>query len=73
MKELILFPLVIIADFIDEFIFRPAIASCPPLLILIVAIMIFFSNGCLPKIAGIVLFLIGIIAMIIWLLYKVFT
>ena len=44
-----------------------------PLLIFVFALMIFFSNGCLPKIAGIVLFLIGIITMIIWLVHKLLT
>ena len=73
MKELILLPLLIIADFIDDFIFRPAIDSCPPLLIFVFALMIFFSRGCLAKIGGIVLFIIGIIVTIIWLLIKIWS
>ena len=73
MKELILLPLAIVLDFIEDFVVRPAIDAVPPLLIVLIAIVMFFSNGCLPKIGGILLFIIGIILTIIWLLLKIWS
>ena len=73
MKELILLPLAIVLEFIEDFIVSPAIDAVPPLLIILIAIAMFFSDGCLPKIGGILLFVIGIIVTIIWLLLKIWS
>ena len=73
MKEIIFLPFAIILEFIEDFVVRPAIDAVPPLLIIIIAIAMFFSNGCLPKIGGILLFIIGIIITIIWLLVKIWS
>mgnify|MGYP000323082911 CR=1 FL=1 len=49
----------------DE-IFKSMIDACPPLLIFLIAAWLLMGNGCLPKIGGILLIPIGIIALVVW-------
>ena len=49
----------------DELL-RPLFDACPPLIIFFIALCLFIGDGCLPKIVGIILIPIGIIALIVW-------
>jgi|GEM_PF-6979962 len=67
MKELLLLPLSIIGE-IFEGILGAGVDACPPLLIFLLAVCLFISDGCLSKLGGILLVIIGIIALIVWLI-----
>ena len=53
---------------IIESIVEAGIDICPPLLIFLFMACLFMTDGCLPKIGGILLIPIGIIAFIVWLI-----
>ena len=65
MKEIVLLPLEFIMEIFEE-ILETGIDACPPLLIFLFVTCFLMSDGCLPKIGGILLIPIGIIALVIW-------
>ena len=67
MKELLLLPLEIILEIIESII-RAGVDACPPLLIFLLAVCLFMNSGCLSTLGGIFLVIIGIIALIVWLI-----
>lgn len=67
MKEILLLPLEIIFE-IFESIIGAGVDACPPLLIFLLAVCLFMNSGCLSTLGGIFLVIIGIIALIVWLI-----
>ena len=67
MKELLLLPLSIIGE-IFEGILEAVVDACPPLLLFLLAVCLFMNSGCLSTLGGIFLVILGIIALIVWLL-----
>lgn len=64
-KEIFLLPFEIIGGILEA-IAEKAIEFCPPLIIFFLVLMLFTSDGCLPKIFGVILIPVGIIALIVW-------
>ena len=67
MKEIILLPLEIILKILESII-EAGVDACPPLLIFLLAVCLFMNSGCLSTLGGIFLVIIGIIALIVWLI-----
>ncbi|MBQ6296887.1 MAG: hypothetical protein IJK81_04240 [Selenomonadaceae bacterium] len=67
MKELLLLPLEIIFEILESII-EAGVDACPPLLIFLLAVCLFMNSGCLSTLGGIFLVIIGIIALIVWLI-----
>ncbi|MBE8954914.1 MAG: hypothetical protein SR2Q5_04480 [Quinella sp. 2Q5] len=60
-------PFEILAKILESIV-EAGVDACPPLLIFLFVACMFISDGCLPKIGGILLIPIGIIALIVWLI-----
>ena len=67
MKEILALPLEIIFEIVES-ILEVGVEACPPLLLFILGACLFFGDGCLPKLGGVLLVVIGILAIIVWAL-----
>ena len=67
MKELFSLPFDIIAEILESII-GAGVDACPPLLIFLLAVCLFMNSGCLSTLGGIFLVVLGIIALIVWLI-----